>query len=140
MARMPTLTFDEDWLRDYCRRTGQPMPEGFADKRARPGKPEKKPKYGNRKTTAPDGRTFDSKREAERYEQLRLMLHAGDIYGVFCQVPFRLPGGVIYRADFVVLGKDGTYTVEDAKGVRTKEYMLKRRLMRECLGIEIKEI
>lgn len=134
---MTPLNFDEEWLRDYCRRTGQPMPEGFGDK---PGKGAKKPKYGNRKMASPDGRVFDSKREERRYEELVALLRAGELYGVFCQVPFRLPGGVIYKADFVLLHPDGTYTVEDAKGVRTKEYMLKRRLMRECLGIEIREV
>lgn len=127
------LDFDENWLRDYCRRTGQPVPDGFTDK------PEKRPKYGNKKTVV-DGRTFDSKREAERYSELMALLRAGEIYGVFLQVPFRLPGGVVYRADFVILNPDGTYTVEDAKGVRTKEYQIKKRQMRECLGIEIKEV
>jgi hypothetical protein len=71
------------------------------------------------------------------------MLKAGEIRGVFRQHPFLLPGGVVYRADFVVLDNDGTWHVEDAKSVATardKVYRLKKRQMRECLGIEIKEV
>ena len=62
---------------------------------------------------------------------------------MLCQVPFLLPGGVKYIADFVVLEKDGTYTVMDAKSEATrkdKTYRLKKRLMRECLGLEIVEV
>ena len=127
--------FDEAWLRDFCKRTHQPNPLE-ADKAA---PAPKRPKYGNVKTER-DGITFDSKREADRWSELQTLLRAGEIYGVFPQHPFRLPGGIVYIADFVILNKDGTYTVEDVKGVRTPEYKLQRKLMRECLGIEIREV
>ena len=128
--------FDESWLKQFCARTGQPNP-------LEPGaSTPKRRKYGNNPTER-DGRHFDSKHEADRYDELMLMLKAGEIHGVFCQHPFILPGGVVYRADFVVLDKDGTWHVEDAKSVATardKVYRLKKRQMRECLGIEVHEV
>ena len=62
---------------------------------------------------------------------------------MLCQVVFELPGGIKYIADFVTLEPDGTYRVWDAKSAATardKVYRLKKRLMRECLGLEITEI
>ena len=56
---------------------------------------------------------------------------------------FLLPGGVKYVADFVTLNTDGTWSVLDAKSEATsrdKAYRIKRKLMRECLGIEIEEV
>ena len=47
--------------------------------------------------------------------------------------------GVYYIADFVYY-RDGEYVVEDAKGVRTKEYIIKRKLMLYVHGIKIKEV
>lgn len=124
--------FDAKWLEDYCKRTGQPNPlEGQ--------KAPKRAKYGNRKTEA-DGRLYDSAKEARRHGELKLMQQAGEIVAWAEQVNFRLPGGVTYRADFVILNRDGTYRVEDAKGVKTKEYVIKKKLMSRELGIEIVEV
>lgn len=126
------LDFDDKWLDDYCKRTGQRNP-------LQTDAPPKRPnKYGNRKTTV-DGKTYDSAREAQRHSELKLLQRAGDIRGFAEQVTFILPGGVKYRADYVVLCNDGSYRVEDAKGVRTKEYRIKKRLMAE-MGIEIVEV
>jgi len=129
---------DEAWVRGYCQRTGMPLPVGLApDKTAK-----RRPKYGNQRVEV-DGRTFDSKHEAKRWSELQLMLRAGEILGVFTQHPFRLPGDTVYIADFVVLQRDGSYRVEDAKSsatARDKAYRIKKRLMRECLGIEIVEV
>jgi len=101
-----------------------------------------KSKYGNRKTVA-DGKRFDSKHEAEVYGELRLRCLAGEYMGLACQVPFYLPGGVKYIADFVVFPPEGGYVVMDAKSEATrkdKTYRLKRRLMKECLHIDIQEV
>lgn len=125
----------------------------------------RKAKYGNRKATA-DGIAFDSKREAERYRELRLLEQAGKITGLQLQREFELipaqreqtseiytkgphkgerkPGKLIerkcsYIADFVYW--DGnSLVVEDAKGMRTKEYIIKRKLMLHRYGIRIKEV
>ena len=107
-------------------------------------------KYGNRKTVV-DGITFDSKKEATRYAELKLLQRAGEIFDLQRQVPFTLipkqtrDGKVIerpcvYKADFVYKDKDGTEVVEDTKGMRTKEYVIKRKLMLWQFGIVVKEV
>lgn len=47
---------------------------------------------------------------------------------------------VHYIADFVYKDKEGNEVVEDTKGMRTKEYLLKKKMMRALLGIQIKEV
>ncbi len=105
----------------------------------------KKSKYRNTKTLL-DGITFDSKREAYRYFELKILQKAGEIEGLKLQVPFELVPkndrhrAVTYKADFVYRDKDGRQVVEDAKGVRTKEYLLKRKLLYHVHGIDISEV
>lgn len=111
--------------------------------------------------TVVDGETFDSKREARRYEALKKLEAAGEIHNLRRQVKYllipeqRLPdvvgprGGVkkgkvlerecSYIADFVYDLPDGGTVIEDCKGMRTKEYVLKRKMMRYFHGIAIKE-
>lgn len=108
-------------------------------------------KYHNKKTTV-DGVTYDSRREAERSIELRLMERAGEITDLRRQVRFEIiptlyvDGKVAerkttYVADFVYTDKrTGETVVEDVKGIRTKEYTLKRKLMLEKHGIQIREI
>lgn len=90
-----------------------------------------------------DGSWFDSKAEARHYGLLKLAQDAGFLK-FERQVPYRLEvnGKLIatYRADFVVTWKDGKTEVQDVKGVKTKEYKLKKKLMLACHGIEIVEI
>ena len=108
-----------------------------------PTEKPKKSKYGAVKTEV-DGIMFDSKREASRYQELRLLEQAGD-----SQPP---PAGALYTlsknehgralkyiADFVYNDDTGALVVEDAKGHSTDVYKIKRRLMAELKGIEIKE-
>ena len=45
-----------------------------------------------------------------------------------------------YLADFVYKDKEGNVVVEDAKGMRTEKYLLKKKMMRAFLGITIKEV
>lgn len=91
--------------------------------------------------TTQEGR-FDSTAEYERYLVLKLLERAGEITELTRQIPYSLDAGGIhisnYVADFVYKIKGATI-VEDVKGVRTPEYRLKRRLMKEILGIEILE-
>lgn len=106
-------------------------------------------KYGNRKVTV-NGITFDSKKEAARWFELSLLERAGEISGLKRQVRFELlpsqkiDGKVVerpvsYVADFVYT-ENGETVVEDTKGFRTKEYILKRKMMLHLLGIRIKEV
>lgn len=93
-------------------------------------------KYGNRKTVI-DGVTFDSKAEAERYEELKLLERAGIIRDLqlqpkFTLIPtFRKNGktfrGITYVADFSYI-ENGQKIVEDVKGFKTDVYKIKRKL------------
>ena len=106
-------------------------------------------KYHNKKTEV-DGIVFDSKREAERYKELKLMEKAGVISGLtrqqaFTLIPAQRIGGkvversVVYVADFCYY-QDGEYVVEDSKGYKTPEYKIKRKLMLYTQGIRIREV
>lgn len=108
-------------------------------------------KYNNKKITM-DGQKFDSKKEASRYRELRLLEKAGVIKELRMQVKFTLipsqrdeaTGKVVerecsYKADFVY-EEDGKTVVEDVKGFRTKEYIIKRKLMLYQYGIRIREV
>lgn len=109
-------------------------------------------KYGNRKVETEDG-TFDSVKEYSRWQELKLMERAGEIYELQRQVPFvvipaqRDENGklvereVRYVADFTYREKCGNrLVVEDTKGMKTKEYIIKRKLMMYRLGIRILEV
>jgi uncharacterized protein DUF1064 len=104
-------------------------------------KPSKPSKMGNVPTIV-DGVRFASKREAARWEQLRLLEAAGKITELRRQVPFRLEvcGKLVakYVSDFVYI-ENGKHKIEDAKGYRTPVYKLKRRFM-SALGHEILEV
>lgn len=114
-------------------------------------------KYGARKSGG-----YDSRKEHRRAGELKLMQRAGIISGLREQVPFVLipaqygecgtdlrgkPVRICvekscrYIADFVYTDTaTGQTVVEDTKGVRTKEYVIKRKLMLYMHGIRIKEV
>ena len=102
-------------------------------------------KYNNTRVEV-DGMPFDSKREAARWQELRLLERAGEISDLRRQVRYelvpKLPGErpVDYIADFVYRNKDGNEVVEDVKGVRTQVYIIKRKLMLWRHGIRIREV
>lgn len=106
-------------------------------------------KYGSRKVTR-DGMTFDSQKEYRRFCELRLLERAGKVTDLQRQVKFelipsqRIGGKVVeractYVADFVYT-ENGKKVVEDTKGFKTKDYIIKRKLMLLVHGIKIKEI
>lgn len=107
-------------------------------------------KYRSKKTVV-DGLTFDSRKEALRYKDLKALEERGEITDLKRQVRYRLietqrdPAGKVierpcdYVADFVYQENGGT-VVEDVKGVRLPEYIIKRKLMLSVYGIRIKEI
>ena len=107
-------------------------------------------KYRNTKTYI-DGIKFDSKREANRYCELKVLEIAGAIKDLKLQVRYELypkhvcEGAVIpashYIADFVYMDvRTGKTAVEDAKGVRTDVYKRKKKQMLQRYGIEIVEV
>lgn len=106
-------------------------------------------KYHNKKIVV-DGIEFDSKKEARRYSELLLLERVGAIQGLQRQVKFELipsqryDGKVIerpccYIADFVYK-ENGNTVVEDTKGHRTRDYIIKRKLMLYLCGIRIREV
>ena len=101
-------------------------------------------KYRNRKTVI-DGITFDSKKEGQRYQELKLLQRAGKIRNLRMQVEFELipkqagERACKYKADFVY-HLAGEMVVEDVKGKRTREYIIKRKLMLWRHGIKIVEV
>lgn len=122
-------------------------------------------KYGNKKIALGDGTKFDSKKEYARWLELQVLERAGQITELRRQVKFvliptqyeeherygktgkRLKDGrklleqeCSYIADFAYRDALGQTVVEDAKGVKTKEYIIKRKLMLERYGIQIREV
>ena len=106
-------------------------------------------KYHSRKITV-GGETFDSKKEYNRWTELALLQRAGQISDLKRQVKFELiPSQKIggrtaeracaYIADFVYTD-NGKTVVEDTKGFKTKEYIIKRKLMLYIHGIRIREV
>ena len=99
-------------------------------------------KYRNVRTVV-DGIKFASKREAKRYSELRLLEQARKISGLCCQTRYELSVGkypiCVYVADFTYIEND-RLVVEDVKGVKTAVYRIKKKLMKACYGIEIREI
>ena len=105
-------------------------------------------KYHNKKVEL-DGMVFDSMKEAARWRELVLEQQAGAIKDLRRQVTFMLipphtgrirnERACNYIADFVYV-RDGYVVVEDVKGVRTEVYKIKRKLMRDKYGIEIREV
>lgn len=100
---------------------------------------------------------FDSLKEARRYDVLILLLRAGIIRDLRLQVDFTLQEAytdsagqrvraIRYQADFTYRRQNGeeawSLVVEDVKsrGTRTKEYIIKRKMMKERLGIDILEV
>jgi hypothetical protein len=120
-------------------------------------------KYNAQKTFF-DGIWFDSAREADRYAELLLLQRAGKISDLRLQVKYvlipaqyeyyerygkngkRLKDGkrcvekeCAYIADFEYI-EDGKKVVEDVKGFRTKEYLLKRKLCLWVHGVRVREV
>lgn len=95
-------------------------------------------KYNARKTTV-YGRTFDSKREAEVYLALLEQKQRGRIVRISFQPSYTLLAAfrdnegkkqrpITYTADFFVAYADGHHEVIEVKGVRTRDYLLRRKL------------
>ena len=126
----------------------------------------RKNKYGNHKVVIA-GIEYDSQKEADRYKELQLLEKAGKIENIKRQVPFELipkqteiverysdktgkrlkdkektlEHPCSYIADFVYYDREaGQWIVEDAKGYKTPEYKIKRKLMLYVHGIKIREV
>ena len=99
-------------------------------------------KYHSRKTEV-DGISFDSKKEADRYLELKLLQKAGVVKNLkrqprfTLQEPFRCDGNwyrkIEYVADFMY-EENGQMIVEDVKGMKTDVYKIKKKLFLRQYG------
>ena len=123
-------------------------------------------KYKNKKYTSYDGQVFDSYKEYNRYNELQMLEKAGVINELNRQIKFVLipaqyeetdevytkgprkgqkkDGKLLerecaYYADFTYK-ENGNRIVEDTKGMITKDYILKRKMMLYFYGIRIREV
>ena len=119
-------------------------------------------KYHNRKVRTSDGIVHDSRKEANRWNELKLLEEAGKIHELRRQMEFLLipaqyeeiatgkrtkrakkklvERACSYRADFVYHDENGELVVEDVKGLRTRDYIIKRKLLLWVYGIKITEV
>ena len=119
-------------------------------------------KYHNRKVKTSDGIVHDSRKEAVRWEQLKAMEEQGEIMELKRQMEFLLippqyeeiatgkrskktkrklvERPVYYMADFVYHDKKGELVIEDTKGFKTRDYIIKRKMMLWIYGVKIKEV
>lgn len=95
-------------------------------------------KYHNKKTTI-NGITFDSKLEAKRFCELKLLEKANKIEDLQLQPSFELQPtfkkngktirAITYKADFSYYDKERQeQVIEDTKGMKTKDYILKKKM------------
>ena len=95
--------------------------------------------------TEVDGIVFASKKEANRYQELKMLERAGEIRKLEIQVkyPIVVNNAKIchYIADFRYIDcRFGNQViVEDTKGVKTPVYKLKAKLMKAIYGMDILE-
>lgn len=98
------------------------------------------------RATVEDGMRFDSKLERDRYLYWRKLRKAGAVLWFTRQVPFWLPGNIIWRADFLIAqqwagdsrwaGND-PIRVEDCKGVMTRVSINKIKQVEALYGIKV---
>lgn len=105
----------------------------------------KKSKYSNVKTEV-DGVLFDSKAEARRYRELKILLDSGKIVMLTLQPKYHIHVNGVKICDYIA---DFSYyfapfstklIVEDVKGMKTPMYRMKKKLMKAVFGIDIQEV
>jgi len=92
------------------------------------------------KPTVNDGIRFASKKEAARYETLKLLQTAGEVLFFLRQTRFHLPGGTSWACDFLVFWADDHVSVEDVKGMRTEAFKRAKKQVEALYPIEIEEL
>lgn len=107
-------------------------------------------KYGNKKTNV-DGFVFDSKAEATRWTELKLLERAGAISDLKRQVGYvlapavrlgnaqRMKPALKLIVDFQYRDvRDGRVILEDTKGVQTEAFRIKLHLLKDRYGMEVR--
>lgn len=150
------------WAEQERRKKRQSLPCPAGDGPGKPAKYHNKPT--ERVTASGAVLRFDSQKEARRYDELAALERAGEIRELRMQVDFTLQEAytdgegqrvraIRYRADFTYEkarddpwakynGSFWVLVVEDVKSraTRTKEYIMKRKLMKERFNIDIQEV
>lgn len=109
-----------------------------------------KNKYRARKTPCLYGHTHDSKAEAERCNELHLMQQQGMISDLEIQKKYKIldaqkfqnmpnERSIVYNADFVYT-ENGITVIEDTKGKKTKDYIIKRKFVKKLYCTDGKTI
>lgn len=127
---MLKIRFTEEEYEELLKKQGK-LPDKKKKERPNP----KPGKYGNNRTRV-DGIIFDSKKEADYYGDLKLLLMANEIKG-FCRQPeFILLEGslydrpITYKADFIIFHNDGTAEVIDVKGFESQQWKRTYKMFR----------
>ena len=107
-------------------------------------------KYGNHKVVVDGEKVADSQHEYRRLNELKVLERVGEIKDLQTQVRYNLipaqkicgktERGVSYVADFVYWTKDDQFICEDAKGHKTADYIIKRKLMKLIHNIDVVEV
>ena len=110
----------------------------------------KKPKYGNHKVIVDGEKVADSQHEYRRLNELKTLERVGAIKDLQTQVRYNLipsqkicgktERGVSYVADFVYWNENEQLVCEDAKGHKTTDYIIKRKLMKLIHNIDVVEV
>jgi hypothetical protein len=92
-----------------------------------------------------DGIKFASKKERNYYHKLKILQKSGNILFFLMQIPFRLPGGVIYRMDFMefwspIEGEPGDIIFTEVKGFTTEAAKIKMKQCQDIYKIHINVI
>lgn len=147
MRGWENVTEDDLKNMSYNKRREKPI-QNISNK---PNTNKRKNKYNSSKTSI-GCLTFDSKKEANYYEQLLMLKHAGIVKDIVLQKDFTLQEAftkengeriraIRYRCDFAVKYADGHEEIIDVKGKRTKEYILKKKMLLEKYpDIDFKEV
>lgn len=105
--------------------------------------PKKLSKYRSIKTVV-DGISFDSKKEAATYNDLKWLKQTGLVTSFQLQVPYEITVNdhkiCTYKLDFKVVFRNNVTEHWDVKGVKTPVYILKKKLMKAIHNIDIVEI
>lgn len=104
----------------------------------------KKPSKYRAVKTVVDGITFDSKKEARRYQVLKLMERGKEIVSLELQPEFKVylceKKMFTYKADFgYICLHTGDSIIEDVKGFKTPVYRLKKKIIEAVYGVKILE-
>lgn len=144
MEETPETKAHFDGIREHYEKIDQEAAAKKAEIERAVRETGKKPRKYRNEPTLVDGIRFDSKHEAKVYQELTLRVKAGELKNVLLQVAFLLPGNIKYVADFVTITPDmrieGVYDAKSEATKKNRVYINKKKQMKACWGIEIKEV